>query len=109
MKTTLYRIPFKKQYNPSNVMKYFEKELQKTSLVKSEIEVDEKLKKLIGLTRIELILEDNDIDNETISIDFEFGAFEFESGNNVLISKEEIDMRFNDVFEGNLEYFLTTI
>jgi hypothetical protein len=39
-----------------------------------------------------------------ISIDFEFGAFELKSGNNILISRDEIDMRFNDVFEGTLEY-----
>lgn len=100
-------IYYKENLNSSNVMKYFEEELSKTSLVKDEIEVDEKLKRLIGLTKIELILEDNDIDNDTINIDFEYGAFEFESGNNVLISKDEIEMRFNDVFEGTLEYLKT--
>jgi hypothetical protein len=100
MKTLSYNQDLK----PSNVMNYFEQELAKTSLIKSEIEVDSELKKLIGLTRIELILEDNDINNDTMSIDFKFGVFEFKSGNNVLISRDEIEMRFNDVFEGTLQY-----
>jgi hypothetical protein len=95
-------LSYKQDLKPSNVMSYFEQELAKTSLIKSEIEVDAELKKLIGLTRIGLILNDNDID--MISIDFEFGAFELKSGNNILISRDEIDMRFNDVFEGTLEY-----
>jgi len=105
MKKVIYTIPYKKSLEPSNVMKYFEEELSKTSLKKSEIKVDKELKKLIGLTRIELILEDNDISSNVIRIDFENGAFEFlSSGNNVLISKEEINLRFNDVLEGSLEY-----
>jgi hypothetical protein len=102
-----YKLNFNDKLNASNVMRYFEKELSKTSLIKNEIEVDVELQKLIGLTRIEIILEDNDIDNDTISIDFELGAFEFKSGNNVLISKEEINLRFNDVFDGTLEYLNT--
>ena len=86
-------------------MNYFERELSKTSLIKFEIEVDSELKKLIGLTRIEMILEENDIFKDTICVDFEYGAFNFvETGNNILLSKEEIDLRFNDVFVGTLEY-----
>jgi hypothetical protein len=102
-------IKFKKGLNASNVLRYLENELSKTNLDKSQIKVDDNLKKLIGLTRIELILEDNDIDNNTISIDFEYGAFEFESGNNVLISKEEIELRYNDVIEGTIEYLTNNI
>ncbi len=97
-------IKFKEGLNASNVLSYFEEELSKTSLKKSKIKVDQELKKLIGLTKIELILEDNDIDNDTISIDFEYGAFEFESGNNVLISKEEIKLRYNDIIDSTIEY-----
>lgn len=101
-------IAYKENLKPSNVMKYFEEELLKTSMIESEIEVDDKLKRLIGLSRIQLILEENDIEDKTISIDFEYGAFEFHlTGNNVLISKDEIEMRFNDVFEGTLEYLKT--
>lgn len=101
------RIKFKKGLNTSNVLKYLEVELSKTNLNKSTIKVDKKLRKLIGLTKIALILSDNDIDENTISIDFKFGSFEFKSGNSVLISKKEIESRFKDVFEGTIEYLKT--
>ena len=91
-----------------NVMFYFENSLKQTNLIKKDIKVSKKVKTLIGLKRIEIILNENSINKNVIEIDYKNSLFLFhDSGNNIIISKKEIKIRFNDVFDGTLEYLKT--
>jgi hypothetical protein len=105
MTKKLYKIDMDCSVKKENLYEFFENELKKTNLKKKDIKVSRELRNSLAMLKISMILADNDISEDLIEVDYENNSLYFvHSANNILISKIELNVRFNDVLESTLDY-----